>query len=147
MIDRREDVKKQIVKALEAGDMATGKTPQSSYNPAPSPFTGAVEGISNAPDGIAANIPMLMGNSEEAFRNWIIDKESSGRTTAQNPTSSAFGLGQLIKVNREAYAKRFGFSPDTTDYDEQLKMMDAYVDDRYGSYARAKEFWENNNWY
>lgn len=84
---------------------------------------------------------------ENAALEWLISKESGGRTDAKNPTSSAFGLGQLIKSNRVAYAKRFGFDPDTTDYNQQLQMMKAYISDRYGSPRKAKEWWERKNWY
>lgn len=79
---------------------------------------------------------------------WIIGKESSGRTTAQNPTSSAFGLGQLIRSNREKYAAALGISnPNTTNFDEQLAMMEAYVADRYGTPAEAVKFWKQHGWY
>lgn len=84
---------------------------------------------------------------ENAARDWIISKESLGKTTAKNPNSSAFGLGQLIKANREAYGKRLGIDPDTIDRNEQLQLMDAYVKERYGNYQKALEFWKANNWY
>lgn len=87
------------------------------------------------------------GGNENTARDWIIQKESSGKTTAQNPTSSAFGLGQLIIANRRAYGKKLGIDPGTTDHNEQLALMDEYVKERYGSYAQAKKFWEKNNWY
>lgn len=86
-------------------------------------------------------------DSEQAAKQWIIQKESEGKTTAKNPNSSAFGLGQLIRTNREAYAKKLGVDPDTTDYNAQSKMQDMYVKDRYGTYQKAKEFWEKNGWY
>lgn len=88
------------------------------------------------------------GSAEEQALRWLIQKESSGKTTAKNPKSSAFGLGQLIKANRKAYAQRLGIkNPDTTDYDEQLAMMKAYIKERYGDAVRAKQFWERNQWY
>ncbi len=86
--------------------------------------------------------------AEAAAESWIIDKESGGRTKAKNPRSSAFGIGQLIRSNRERYAKKLSLSgPDTTDPEEQLAMLRAYVKDRYGSMQNAKRFWEQRGWY
>lgn len=79
--------------------------------------------------------------------DWIIRHESGFKTTAKNPKSSAFGLGQLIRGNRESYGRRLGIDPDTIDYNEQLKMMDLYIKERYGTPAKAKAFWEKNGWY
>lgn len=99
--------------------------------------------------GLSPELPVggSVGDSEQEAKQWIIGKESSGKTTAKNPNSSAFGLGQMIRANREAYAKRLGVDPDTTDYDAQSAMMDMYVKDRYGTYQKAREFWEKNQWY
>ena len=70
----------------------------------------------------------------------IIKRESHFSTTAANPTSSAFGLGQLIHANRRRYAPQVGADPagegyhtGTTDPCEQLRMMRLYIEDRYGS--------------
>jgi cell wall-associated NlpC family hydrolase len=78
---------------------------------------------------------------------WIITHESSGRTDADNPTSTAFGFGQLLADNRAAYGRRFGFNPDTTDAGEQLVMFRAYVRDRYGTAEAAQHFWQTHGWY
>lgn len=78
---------------------------------------------------------------------WIIQRESSGRTNADNPTSTAFGLGQLLQANREHYGAQLGFDPNTTDFNQQLQMMLAYIRDRYGTPANARRFWEQNHWY
>ena len=87
------------------------------------------------------------GNTGNPDRDWIIARESDGIPTAQNPTSSAFGIGQLIEANRKAYGERFGFDPGTTDPWQQIQMMDAYVAERYGTYAAARAFHEKNGWY
>lgn len=78
---------------------------------------------------------------------WLIGKESSGRANAQNPHSTAFGIGQLIKANREHYGAQLGFDPNTQDPQQQLDMMLAYIRDRHGSVAAARQFWEQNGWY
>ena len=84
----------------------------------------------------------LSGTS--AAEHWIIMHESSGSPTADNPTSTAFGLGQLLLGNRILY---LGEDYATTDCGRQLWAFRAYVHDRYGTAARAKAFWQANGWY
>lgn len=160
--DKKNEIRSLIEEALGAGSQvvqrATGVPVGAPPNPAA--HLGALGGLpavplSAVPRAEKPDVAKMMNQrgitgasqDENALRDWIIAKESSGKTTAKNPNSSAFGLGQLIKANREAYGKRLGISPDTTDYNEQLKLMDAYVKERYGSYAKAKKFWEEHNWY
>jgi septal ring factor EnvC (AmiA/AmiB activator) len=75
---------------------------------------------------------------------WIIMRESSGDPTADNPTSTAFGLGQLLLGNRILYLGQ-GYA--TTDCGRQLWAFRAYVRDRYGTAERARAFWQANGWY
>jgi colicin import membrane protein len=84
----------------------------------------------------------LSGVSEAEY--WIIMRESGGRPTADNPVSTAFGLGQLLLANRQRY---LGASYDTTDCGLQLGAFRAYVADAYGSAEAAKAFWQANGWY
>jgi septal ring factor EnvC (AmiA/AmiB activator) len=84
----------------------------------------------------------LSGTS--AAEHWIIMRESSGYPTADNPTSTAFGLGQLLLGNRILY---LGRDYATTDCGRQLWAFRAYVRDRYGTAERAKAFWQANGWY
>ncbi|HSO52993.1 MAG TPA: hypothetical protein VL330_09635 [Actinomycetes bacterium] len=84
----------------------------------------------------------LSGTSPAEY--WIIMRESSGFPTADNPTSTAFGLGQLLLGNRILY---LGQAYATTDCGGQLGAFRAYVRDRYGTAARAKAFWQANGWY
>ncbi|HEY4724518.1 MAG TPA: lytic transglycosylase domain-containing protein, partial [Actinomycetota bacterium] len=79
-----------------------------------------------------------------AAERWIIMHESSGDPTADNPTSTAFGLGQLLLGNRILY---LGSQYATTDCGRQLWAFRAYVRDRYGTAERAKAFWQANGWY
>lgn len=79
--------------------------------------------------------------------DFIIDGESNGIPTAQNPTSSAFGIGQMIKANREAYGKRLGFNPNTTDPSQQIAMMMEYIKDRYKTPEAAAAFKKKHGWY
>lgn len=96
------------------------------------------------------------GDTGNPDRDFIINRENqgwdpaifNGGGTERAPDgSSAFGLGQIIESNRLHYAKVLGVDPNTTDPWEQIAMMDAYVEDRYGSYAAARDFHEQNNWY
>jgi hypothetical protein len=84
----------------------------------------------------------LSGTS--AAERWIIMRESSGDPTADNPASTAFGLGQLLLGNRILY---LGEDYATTDCGRQLWAFRAYVRDRYGTAERAKAFWQANGWY
>jgi len=82
-----------------------------------------------------------------AAEAWIIARESGGSVFADNPTSTAFGLGQLLLSNRQYYGRLLGFSPSTVSYSEQLAMFRAYVRDRYGTAENAKAFWQAHGWY
>jgi hypothetical protein len=84
----------------------------------------------------------LSGTS--AAERWIIMRESSGYPTADNPASTAFGLGQLLLGNRILY---LGEDYATTDCGRQLWAFRAYVRDRYGTAGRARAFWQANGWY
>jgi hypothetical protein len=76
--------------------------------------------------------------------HWIILRESGGDPTADNPASTAFGLGQLLLGNRILY---LGQAYATTDCGRQLWAFRAYVHDRYGTAEQAKAFWQANGWY
>lgn len=82
-----------------------------------------------------------------AAESWIVNHESGNRTTAQNPTSTAFGLGQLLIANREHYGAILGVSANTTNYADQLAMFRMYVKERYGTAEKAEAFWKAHGWY
>lgn len=91
-----------------------------------------------------------LSNAEQ----WIINKESGGSVFANNPTSSAFGLGQLLEANRIHYARKLGYNwgiergdTGSTDRTRQVDMFRAYVKDRYGNAKHAKAFWQSHGWY
>jgi septal ring factor EnvC (AmiA/AmiB activator) len=75
---------------------------------------------------------------------WIIMHESGGYPTADNPTSTAFGLGQLLLGNRILY---LGNDYATIDCGKQLGAFRSYVRDRYGTAEAAQAFWQANGWY
>jgi septal ring factor EnvC (AmiA/AmiB activator) len=75
---------------------------------------------------------------------WIIMRESGGDPRADNPTSTAFGLGQLLLGNRILY---LGADYATIDCGLQLQAFRSYVRDRYGTAEAAIAFWQSHGWY
>jgi septal ring factor EnvC (AmiA/AmiB activator) len=84
----------------------------------------------------------LSGTSDAEY--FIIMKESGGDPTADNPRSTAFGLGQLLLDGRRHY---LGDNADTIDCGLQLQAFRGYVRDRYGTAENARAFWLSHGWY
>jgi peptidoglycan hydrolase CwlO-like protein len=84
----------------------------------------------------------LSGTSDAEY--FIIMKESGGDPTADNPRSTAFGLGQLLIDGRRHY---LGANADTTDCALQLQAFRGYVRDRYATAENARAFWVSHGWY
>jgi len=85
----------------------------------------------------------LSGTSNGEYN--IIMRESGGNPYADNPTSTAFGLGQLLYDGRVHY---LGVAnANTTDCGLQLQAFRGYVRDRYGTAANAWAFWQAHHWY
>jgi septal ring factor EnvC (AmiA/AmiB activator) len=101
----------------------------------------AAQGGGRVPTGSGGRCD-LSGTS--AAEHWIIMHESGGDPTADNPTSTAFGLGQLLLGNRILY---LGQDYATIDCGRQLSAFRAYVRDRYGTAENAQAFWQANGWY
>jgi hypothetical protein len=100
---------------------------------------------------VAGGLPAAAGSGRRcdlsgtsAAEHWIIMRESGGDPTADNPTSTAFGIGQLLLGNRILY---LGRDYATVDCGAQMWAFRAYVRDRYGTAERAKAFWQANGWY
>ena len=74
-------------------------------------------------------------DAEYEAKEWIAWRESGGDYDARN--------GQ--------YIGRYQLSADKLDGDwseeNQEATAEAYVQDRYGSWSAAKEFWQEHNWY
>jgi len=80
----------------------------------------------------------------------LLMHESGCRTTADNPTSTAFGIWQGLLETRIHYGAVVGVSPYTTDFAEQYKMFRAYLCARYNCSAeQAWAFWQAHypHWY
>ena len=82
-----------------------------------------------------------------AAEEYIISRESGGNPLARNPTSTAFGIGQLLIANRRKYGAQLGIDPDTTYPSQQLELFRAHIAERYGTAQAAMEFWQSHNWY
>lgn len=72
----------------------------------------------------------------------LIFKESSWNPHAQNPKSTAYGLGQFLNKTWDLVPQSKTSNP----YD-QLDAMFYYVENRYGNACNAWNFWLKNNWY
>lgn len=81
------------------------------------------------------------GAEEKCWRDLIM-RESGGRSDAQNPYSTAYGLGQFLDSTwaGTGYEK-------SSDPAIQLAAMEVYVKNRYGSFCRALNFQIRNNYY
>jgi hypothetical protein len=84
----------------------------------------------------------LSGTSDAEY--FIIMKESRGDPTADNPSSTAFGLGQLLLDLRR---RILGANYDTIDCGLQLMAFRTYVRERYGTAENAQAFWLSHGWY
>lgn len=78
---------------------------------------------------------------------WLIDHESGNDVHAQNPHSTAFGIGQLIESTRQWVASQLGYDPNTTDYAQQLAMFRYYVQVTYGNIDNAIAHWKKHRSY
>ena len=101
--------------------------------PAASAATSAAVTAPTTSTATATTTPA--SSSEEAARQWIIQHESGGNYSAQNgqyygayQLSLAYLNGDLSASNQDAVANQ-------------------YVASRYGSWAAAQAFWQQNGWY
>ncbi|MGH8876367.1 MAG: peptidoglycan DD-metalloendopeptidase family protein, partial [Stackebrandtia sp.] len=74
--------------------------------------------------------------------NALVMGESGWRNTAQNPTSSAYGIGQFLDSTWATVGAR-----KTSNAAAQIRAMFDYIAQRYVNPARAWAFKQANNWY
>jgi hypothetical protein len=77
----------------------------------------------------------------EAF-NLVILKESNWNPKAQNPKSSAYGLGQFLNSTWQGVG-----CEKTDDPYVQIDCTIKYIEQRYGTPRKALDFHLKNNWY
>lgn len=80
-----------------------------------------------------------------AAEHWLIDNESGGDVHAAN--GDHFGIGQLTAANRWQYSREVGVAPDSTNRCDQLRLMRAYIHDRYQTTVNAVDWWKGHGWY
>ena len=73
---------------------------------------------------------------------WVIDHESGFRNTAQNPSSTAYGMFQFLDPTWASVGGK-----KTSDPTIQAQLGMKYIKSRYGDPLKAKAFWQSHNWY
>ncbi len=126
-------------KAKEALDRRIG---QLEGQQAVAALTAAQAGQRTA--GVVHGRGRCSSSTATAAEDWIITRESGWDPMAQNPSSTAFGLGQLLLNLR---LRLLGSNYATTDCAAQLYAFRQYVKERYGTAEAAKAFWQAHGWY
>ena len=84
-----------------------------------------------------------ISSSDFGYVNYIIERESHWNPLARNSYSGATGLCQALPGNKMASAgSDWATNPIT-----QLRWCNGYAIGRYGSWAKAYQFWTQNHWW
>lgn len=86
-------------------------------------------------------VNIVFGGGWEDFED-LVNRESKWDPTAQNPESSAYGLGQFLSSTWKTVD-----CVKTPDPYKQIDCTIKYVKARYGSPEKALDFWLAHNWY
>lgn len=99
-----------------------------------------------SPKDVVRRLMLEMGwpDSEWPALEKLVEKESSWRSDAVNPSSGAFGLFQFLGHENDQYGKLGGYSKNVSD---QARAGLQYIADRYGTPSAALDFHNSNNWY
>jgi SLT domain-containing protein len=84
--------------------------------------------------------------SEMANLTELIARESGLNPKAKNPSSTAHGYGQFLNGTVSSMKKKYP----NLDYNnpvDQIVLTYKYAVSRYGSVAKALQFWDKNHWY
>ena len=84
----------------------------------------------------------VFGQGQWGSFNNIVGRESSWRNTAQNPTSTAYGLCQFLNSTW----KGTGYTK-TSDPKIQIEACLVYVKNRYGNPNNTWIIWQKNKWF
>lgn len=82
-----------------------------------------------------AKINSKLSKTQKKAKNWIAYRESGYNYTARN--GNCYGRYQLLKSYLHG-----NLGPVN-----QEKVANAYVSGRYGTWTKAKKFWQNHHWY
>lgn len=113
---------------------AAGST-QVAQAPAASAATSPATTATTTTTSSATATTTPASSSEEAARQWIIQHESGGNYSAQN--------GQYYG----AYQLSLSYLNGDLSASNQDTVANQYVASRYGSWAAAQAFWQQNGWY
>lgn len=129
-------------------DTTTGKivdaTAEEAAIEATTPATETTESTTTTTQATDGSVESIVRAAASAYgwdsgANWeaihfIIQHESSWNPNAQNPTSTAYGLFQMLVET-------------SSDPAVQAANGMAYIAGRYGTPVNAMAFWQANNWY
>ncbi len=104
--------------------------------------SSGLTGVKAAVQAVANTYGWGSGKQWDAL-SYIIQHESNWNPLAKNPRSTAFGLFQLLKGNRD----RPGGGGNSTDATIQSMAGTAYIAGRYGDAIKAQQFWASHHWY
>ena len=96
--------------------------------------------FTGTPQQIAAQI--VPSGQLQCFKN-IVERESTWKVTATNPSSGAYGLVQALPGSKMASAGADWRTNPAT----QIKWGLNYMNSRYGSPCGAWSFWQSHHWY
>ena len=120
------------VNLITVGQVLEIEDEKEATNTAEQATTSKVDTTQATTTGSASN---GLSAEDAAAKEWIVQKESSGSYTAQN--GQYYGRYQLTITYLNG-----DLSPEN-----QEKVANQYVVNRYGSWSAAKNFWLTNGWY
>ena len=120
------------VNLITVGQVLEIEDKKEATNTAEQATTSKVDTTQATTTGSASN---GLSAEDAAAKEWIAQKESSGSYTAQN--GQYYGRYQLTITYLNG-----DLSPEN-----QEKVANQYVVNRYGSWSAAKNFWLTNGWY
>lgn len=111
------------------------------------PVTGGGGGVPSSVSGNAAIVQSIFASMFGWGAHWpatyrLLMKESGFRNTAQNPTSTAYGMFQFLDSTWGGYG-----IPKTSDPRLQTIAGGRYIRSRYGNPSSALAFHNAHNWY
>jgi hypothetical protein len=108
--------------------------------------------FTGGPQGTSARSNAMLGRQMAQSFGWtgaqwdalnsLVMSESGWSNTAQNPTSTAYGIGQFLDSTWATVGAQ-----KTSDPTAQIAAMFAYIRQRYGDPISAWAFKQSHNWY